>query len=345
MSAVASTSVQIADYIRRVVAGNHLSVEEMRLAVGCIMEGSATPAQVAALLVAMALKRETPDEVAGAALAMRDAALRVVTTRRPLLDVCGTGGDASGSFNISTAVAFVVAGAGLAVAKHGNRAMSSRCGSADVLAALGVKIDAPPEVAARSLEQDGIAFLFAQSYHPAMRYVAPVRREIGVRTLFNILGPLTNPAGATHQIVGVAQPDAVRLVAEALQRLGSERAAAVHGSDGLDEVSLGGPTDVVEWTGQAIVHYRLEPEDVGMRRRPSSEIAGGDAARNAELVRSVLDGDFGPHRDVVLLNAALALYIGGAAASVKEALPIAGHSIDSGDARSKLDALVKASNA
>ena len=212
-------------------------MDDMRDAISAIMDGQASPAQVAALLVALALKGETADEVAGAALSMRAHAIAVPSTRRPIVDVCGTGGDASGTFNISTAVAFVVAGCGVAVAKHGNRAMSSRCGSADVLEALGVKIDAPPEIAAAALETQGVAFLFAQAYHPAMRYVAPVRREIGVRTLFNVIGPLSNPAGAHRQIVGVPRPHLLLLVAAALGRLGSERAAAVHGHGGLDELS------------------------------------------------------------------------------------------------------------
>ncbi|HET9343064.1 MAG TPA: anthranilate phosphoribosyltransferase [Candidatus Eremiobacteraceae bacterium] len=332
------------DHIRRVVAGEHLFLDDMRDAVGSIMDGQATPAQVAALLVALALKGETADEIAGAAAAMRAHAIAVPVTRRPIVDVCGTGGDASGTFNISTAVAFVVAGAGVTVAKHGNRAMSSRCGSADVLEALGVRIDAPAEVAAAALEAHGIAFLFAQAYHPAMRYVAPVRREIGVRTLFNIIGPLSNPAGAQRQVVGVPRLELLGLVALALSRLGCERAAVVHGHGGLDELSLAGPNRVAEWTGESVMEYTIDPPAFGLERRSNEELAGGDAARNAELVRRVLAAERGAHRDVVALNAALALVIAGVADDLNAGFRVAQESIDDGRAQEKLDALVRATN-
>jgi anthranilate phosphoribosyltransferase len=334
----------VIDHIRRVVAGEHLVLDDMRDAVGSIMDGRATPAQVAALLVALHLKGETADEIAGAAAAMRAHAIAVPVTRRPIVDVCGTGGDASGTFNISTAVAFVVAGAGVTVAKHGNRAMSSKCGSADVLEALGVRIDASPEVAAAALDAHGIAFLFAQAYHPAMRYVAPVRREIGVRTLFNIIGPLSNPAGAQRQVVGVPRLELLGLVAVALSRLGCERAAVVHGHGGLDELSLAGPNRVAEWTGDDVIEYAIDPMALGIERRPNEELAGGDAARNAELVRRVLAAERGPHRDVVVLNAALALVIAGVADDLTAGLRLALEAIDDGRAREKLDALVRATN-
>lgn len=330
------------DQIRRVVGGGDLALDDMREAVGAIMDGQATPAQVAALLVALHLKGETADEIAGAAAAMRSHAIRVPATRRPIIDVCGTGGDASGTFNISTAVAFVVAGAGVTVAKHGNRAMSSRCGSADVLEALGVRIDAPPETAAAALDAHGIAFLFAQAYHPAMRHVAPVRREIGVRTLFNVIGPLSNPAGAHRQIVGVPRPELLGLVATALARLGCERAAVVHGCGALDELSLAGPNLVAEWTGQAVIEYVVDPASLGMEITPNDALAGGDAARNAVLVRSVLGGDPGPHRDVVALNAGLALVIAGIATDLSAGIALAYSVIDDGRARAKLEALVEA---
>ena len=332
------------DHIRRVVAGEHLFLDDMRDAVGSIMDGQATPAQVAALLVALHLNGETADEIAGAAAAMRAHAVAVPVTRRPIVDVCGTGGDASGTFNISTAVAFVVAGAGVTVAKHGNRAMSSKCGSADVLEALGVRIDAPPETAAAALDAHGIAFLFAQAYHPAMRYVAPVRREIGVRTLFNIIGPLSNPAGAQRQVVGVPRPELLGLVALALSRLGCERAAVVHGHGGLDELSLAGPNRVAEWTGEGVIEYAIDPTAFGIERRSNEELAGGDAARNAALVRRVLDAERGPHRDVVVLNAALALVIAGVAGDLNAGVHVAQESIDDGRAREKLEALVRATN-
>lgn len=332
------------DHIRRAVAGDDLTMEDMRDAVGAIMDGQASPAQVAALLVALALKGETPDEIAGAAFAMRAHAVGVPCTRHPIVDVCGTGGDASGTFNISTAVAFVVAGGGVVVAKHGNRAMSSRCGSADVLEALGVKIDAPPEVAASCLESDGISFLFAQAYHPAMRYVAPVRREIGVRTLFNVIGPLSNPAGAHRQVVGVPRPALLPLVAGALGRLGSERAAVVHGHGGLDELSLDGDNLVSEWNDGRVVEYTIDPRSLGMDLRPNRDLAGGDAAENAHVVTSVLSGERGPRRDVVILNAALAFVVADAAPDMRAGIVLAEKSIDSGAARGKLEALVRATN-
>ena len=332
------------DQIRRVVAGGDLSLDDMREAVGAIMDGRATPAQVAALLVALHLKGETADEIAGAAAAMRAHAIRVPATRRPIVDVCGTGGDASGTFNISTAVAFVVAGAGVTVAKHGNRAMSSRCGSADVLEALGVRIDAPAEAAAAALDAHGIAFLFAQAYHPAMRHVAPVRREIGVRTLFNVIGPLSNPAGAHRQIIGVPRAALLTLVASALARLGCERAAVVHGCGGLDELSLSGPNLVAEWTGESVIEYEIDATSYGMSAAANDVLAGGDAARNAELVRRVLAGDRGPHRDVVVLNASLALVVAGSAPDLQAGIALAHAVIDDGRARAKLDALVQGTN-
>jgi anthranilate phosphoribosyltransferase len=332
------------DLIRRAVAREDLAMEAIREAVDAVMDGQASPAQIAALLVALSLKGETPDEVAGAAMAMRSHAVWMRSSRHPIVDVCGTGGDGSGTFNISTAVAFVVAGAGVAVAKHGNRAMSSHCGSADVLEALGVRIDASPEVSAAALEDEGFAFLFAQAYHPAMRHVAPIRREIGVRTLFNLIGPLSNPAGAHRQVVGVPRPDALMLVAGALARLGSERAAAVHGAGGLDELALHGPSRVVEWTGSTIEAYELDPLDFGLSRRPLDELAGGDALENASIIGRVLSGQEGAARDVVLLNAGFALVIAGAVADVAAGLRIAAESIDSGAARGKLEALVRVTN-
>jgi anthranilate phosphoribosyltransferase len=331
----------MADCIRRAVCGESLSMADMRLAVEAIVDGDATPAQIGALLAALATRGETPDELAGAAAALRERMVPVQSKRRPLLDVCGTGGDRSGSFNISTAVAFVAAGAGAAVAKHGNRAMSSRCGSADVLSALGVRIDAPPAASARALDEIGIAFLFAQAHHPAMRAVAPARREIGIRSIFNLVGPLANPARAARQVVGVADGRAVRTVAEALRRLGSERAAAVRGIDGMDEVSLSGPTVVVEWTGSQIVEYEIDPAALRLTRRAVPALRGGDAEENAAIVRAILSGRAGPHRDVVALNAALALVIAGIAADLLDGMRRAALSIDSGAAAAKLDGLVR----
>ena len=329
--------------IRRAVCGEQLSMADMRAAVEAIVDGDATPAQTGALLAALATRGETADELAGAAAALRERMLAVHSIRAPLLDVCGTGGDGSGSFNISTAVAFVAAGAGATVAKHGNRAMSSRCGSADVLSALGVRIDAPPETSARALDEVGIAFLFAQAHHPAMRAVAPARREIGIRSIFNLVGPLANPARASRQVVGVADGRAVRTVAEALRRLGSERVAAIRGYDGMDEVSLTGPTRVVEWTGSEIVEYDIDPATFGLARRELPALRGGDAEENAEIVRAVLAGRAGPHRDVIAINAALALVIAGLATDLHDGLRRAAASIDSGSAAAKLDGLVRVS--
>ncbi len=342
MPASAIADIGAAAYIRRCLSGGDLTVGETREAFGAIVDGSASQAQVSALLVALSAKGEAVDEIVGAAQALRARMISVPASRRPLMDVCGTGGDGLGTFNISTAVAFVVAGAGVAVAKHGNRAMSSRCGSADVIEELGVKLETDPRVSARQLERHGIAFLHAQAHHPAMRSVAGVRREIGVRTLFNLVGPLSNPAGATHQVVGVAAPRAVPLVARALAALGSQRGAVVRGDDGVDEVSLSGATRVVEWTGERIIEYAIAPEMFGLSRRAIGSLAGGDAQVNAACIRAVLEGQTGPHRDVVLLNAALALYIAGAALDLTLGFSLASDSIDSGAARHKLDTLREA---
>lgn len=333
---------QMADTIRRAVCGERLSASDMRASVEAIVDGEATPAQVGALLAALATRGETAEELAGAAAALRERMLSVHSARAPVIDVCGTGGDHSGSFNISTAVALVAAGAGATVAKHGNRAMSSRCGSADVLAALGVRIDAPPTVSARALDEVGIAFLFAQAHHPAMRAVAKARKEIGIRSIFNLIGPLANPAGAHRQVVGVADAGAVGTVAEALRRLGSARAAAVRGDDGMDEVSLSGPTRVVEWTGSEIVQYEIDPTALGFVRSEPSALRGGDARENAAIIRGVLAGRRGPQRDVVTLNAALALVVAGIANDLHEGVRRAAASIDSGAAAAKLEGLVRA---
>jgi anthranilate phosphoribosyltransferase len=333
------------DHIRRAAAGTDLTFDESQDAVDEIMAGRASQAQVAGLLVALAMKGESADEIAGAAQSMRRHALGVTSARRPIVDVCGTGGDGLGTFNISTAVAFVVAGAGVAVAKHGNRAMSSRCGSSDVLEALGVDITAGAGAAAASLDEDGIAFLFAQAHHPAMRFVAPVRRELGIRTLFNVIGPLSNPAGAHRQIVGVPRAGLVPLVAAALGRLGCERAAAISGHGGMDELSLDGPSLVAEWTGERVIEYVIDPQAHGFAPHPVRALAGGEAHENASIIRMVLGGERGARRDVVVLNAALALSIAGPAESLPEGIALAKASIDSGAARRKLEALVAATAA
>jgi anthranilate phosphoribosyltransferase len=318
---------------------------EARAAMSEIMSGEATPAQIAAFLVALRLKGETVDEITGCAEAMREKATRVRTKHPVVVDTCGTGGEAIGTFNVSTAAAFVACGAGAIVAKHGNRAVSSRCGSADVLRALGVKIDeVPVQQVEQCLDDIGMAFLFAPSLHVAMKYAAPVRRELGIRTVFNILGPLTNPAGATRQLIGVYDEKLTPLIADVLKALGTERALVVHGAGGLDEISTCGPTKVSEiYNGEAKT-YTLDSSDLGFQKASANDLMGGDAASNARILLDVLEGKTGPHRDIAVLNSAAALYVGGLAPSVKEGISVAENSIDSGAARSKLARLVEATN-
>lgn len=322
-------------------ARRDLTESDMEAVVLDIMGGNATPAQIGGFLIALKMKGERVDEIAGAARAMRRYATRVAI-QREVVDTCGTGGAMRNTFNISTAAAFVAAGAGLVIAKHGNRAMSGSVGGADVLEALGVHIEMPAERVAACLEEVGIGFLFAQLFHPAMRHVAAPRREIGVRTVFNLLGPLTNPAGAKAQLLGVFSREWVEPVAHALSRLGSRRALVVHGEDGLDELSLTAPSLVAELQDGAVHTYRFEPESVGLTRCRPEELAGGDAQHNARTVREVVTGKGSPaQRDIVLLNAAAALYAGGAADSIADALPKARAAVESGAAAAKLQALVE----
>lgn len=332
----------IREAIEMLVAGKDLSRPEAAQVMGEIMAGDATPAQFGAFVTALRLKGETAAEIAGMAEVMREKANRVEYPG-PLVDTCGTGGDASGSFNVSTAAAFVVAGAGLTVAKHGNRAMSSACGSADVLEALGVKLELAPDQVAACLDQAGIGFMFAPAFHPAMRFAAGPRREIGIRTVFNILGPLTNPAGAQHQVLGVADPAMAPKMAEVLQHLGSPHSLVVHGTDGLDEVSISAPTRVWELKDGAIREYTVSPEDLGLPRAPREAIRGGTAQENAAVLRSVLGGAPGPIRDMVTLNAAAALAAADAAPDLKSGLERARASIDSGEALRRMEALVRVS--
>ncbi len=316
-----------------------------------IFSGSATDAQIAALLVALHMKGETVEEIVGFAEAIRAAADPLPihenspvdvsgTGRDALVDTCGTGGDASGTFNISTATAFVVAGAGVRVAKHGNRSLSSKCGSADVMEALGVKISLPSTVLATCLEATGMVFLFAPAMHSAMKYVQPARRELKLRTVFNLLGPLTNPARASAQVVGVYSLDLVEKLAEALSMLGLHRAVVVHGLDGLDEITITGPTRIAEVREGSVRSYEVTPEEFGIKRAPREEISGGDAEANAAIIAEVLAGKKSARRDVVLLNAAAALVAAGRAGHLGDALPLAAQSIDSGAAAGKLKALV-----
>ena len=308
---------------------------------GAVLDGKATDAQVGAFLASLRVRGETVPEIVGFAEALRSRAKRVTIRRKPLLDTCGTGGDGSGTFNISTTVAFIAAGAGAAVAKHGNRAVSSRSGSADVLEALGVRADLAPSRAARCVEELGVGFLFAPSHHPGVARVGPVRRQLGARTVFNLLGPLANPAGAKRQLLGVYSVALVKPVAEALRALGAERALVVSSLDGLDEMSLSGPTVVAALRDGRISVSEVAPEDAGLRRRPLSALAGGDAKRNAKILRAVLSGAKGAPREACLFNASAALQAAGLAKDWREGLALAADSIDSGRALGALEALAR----
>lgn len=334
----------IKEAISKVVEGRSLVAEEAAQVMEELMSGEATPAQFAALATALRMKGETVEEMAGLARVMRAKARRV-NTDLPVVDTCGTGGDGAGTFNISTAAAFVVAGAGVPVAKHGNRAATSQCGSADVLEALGVVIDLGPEQVAACLQKVGIGFMFAPTFHPAMKHVAAARREIGIRTVFNLLGPLTNPAGARAQVLGVAEAGVAEKMARALNLLGCRHALVAHGEDGLDEFTLGGRSLVWEVCGGQVRSYSIAPEDLGLRRASAQELAGGTAADNAAMLLGVLRGEKGPRRDVVLLNAAAALVAGDRASSLPEGLKLAEAAIDSGRAAASLERLIEFSRA
>jgi anthranilate phosphoribosyltransferase len=334
-----SAALAPGEALKRLMGGSGLGRDEMQSLVGRLMDGELSEPMKAALLVALAMKRESADEIAGAAAAMRERVLRIPHSQRDVVDTCGTGGDGRGTFNISTAAALVAAAAGAPVAKHGNRSVSSRSGSADVLQALGVRIDAPPEIAGAALDKLGIAFLFAPILHPAMREVMPVRRELGVRTVFNLLGPLTNPAGARRQLMGVYAAELVPVIARVQAELGSEHALVVHGSDGLDEITLTGPTAVGEVRGGRVETYEVAPEDFGLARCRLEDLVGGDPAQNAAAMRGVLAGQPGPLLDVVALNAGAALYVAGRASGIRDGLEAARAAIASGAARGKLDAL------
>ena len=309
-----------------------------------IMTGQATPAQISGFLIALRVKGETVDEVTGFARSMRRNAVAIRTKRFPLIDTCGTGGDGVGTFNISTTAAFVVAGAGLAVAKHGNRAVSSQSGSADVLKALGVRLDLAPQQVADSIDEVGIGFLYAPMLHPAMKHAIGPRREMGVRTVFNILGPLTNPAGAQAQLLGVYDGALTKMMAEVLGELGSRSAFVVHGDGGLDELSTTGPNRVSRLAAGRVETYTLDPAELDLPMATLDDLRGGDPEANAAITRSVLGGEGGPRRDIVLLNSAAALVAGGRANTLHEGLDVAAQSIDSGAARAKLDALVGFTN-
>jgi len=330
------------DAIGRLVEKQDLAPGEARAVMDTIMDGRATPAQIGGFLVALRMKGETPDEIAAFARVMREHAIMVrPRVQGTLVDTCGTGGDGTQTFNISTAAAFVAAGAGIPVVKHGNRGVSSRCGSADVLGALGVNLALDPASQAKIVEDVGISFLFAPNHHPAVRHVMAARQEIGCRTVFNLLGPLANPAGAQAQVLGVYDPALTSTVAEVLRLLGLSRAMVVHGC-GLDEITTTGTTQVTELDGGSLKSYTLTPEACGFARASLSDLHGGEAPENARILREVLQGEKGAARNIVLMNAGAAVYVGGRARTLQEGCTLAAHSIDSGAALAKLDALIRA---
>jgi anthranilate phosphoribosyltransferase len=330
--------------IEKLQRHHDLTAEEAASAMEEIMEGRAQPAHIAGLLVALAMKGERPSEIVGLARTMRAKATKLSRPYAPLFDTCGTGGDRAHTFNVSTIAALVVAACGVRVAKHGNRSVSSRCGSADVFEALGVNVAAPPAGVERCLAEAGIAFFFAPTFHPSMRHAAPTRKELGIRTAFNLLGPLTNPAGASRQLVGVPRPELTELVARSLALLGSERAWVVHGADGLDEISTTGYTKVSECRDGAVNTFYVHPSDFKLPKATPAALRGGEAAENAAVARAVLAGERGPARDIVVLNAAASLLIAGTVSTIREGLDQAEQALDDGRAAVVLERLVRVSN-
>src|SRR3954471_3465925 len=333
------------ELLEKLTRHEDLTADEAAAAMGEIMEGRAAPAHIAALLVGLAMKGERPDEIVGLARTMRAHAVQLSRRYDDVFDTCGTGGDKSGTFNISSCVAIVVAACGVRVAKHGNRSASSRTGGADVYEALGIRVTAAPAVVERCLVEAGVGFFFAPTFHPSMRHAGPVRRELGLRTAFNLLGPLTNPAGATRQLVGVPRPEFTELLARSLMLLGTTRAWVVHGADGIDELTTTGYSKVSECRDGAVNTFYLHPSDVGLPKAAPGALLGGDARENARIVESVLNGSRGAARDVVLLNAGAALFIAGVAASVEEGIARAAQAIDRGGAKATLARLVSLSAA
>jgi len=332
------------ELIEKLTRHEDLTADEAAAAMAEVMEGRAAPAHISGLLVGLAMKGERPVEIVGLARAMRAHAVQVSKRHDDVFDTCGTGGDRAGTFNISSCAALVVAAAGVRVAKHGNRSASSKAGGADVYEALGIRIAAPPAVVERCLDA-GIGFFFAPTFHPSMRHAAAVRRELGVRTAFNLLGPLTNPAGATRQLVGVPRPEFTELMARALMLLGTRRAWVVHGADGIDELTTTGYTKISECRDGTVNTFYLHPADVGLPKAPAGSLQGGDAHENARIIEGILAGVRGPARDVVLLNAGASLFIAGAAPSVDEGILMASRAIDRGDAKRTLERLVSISTA
>ena len=331
--------------LEKLVRHEDLTTEEASAVMNEVMEGRATPTALAGILAAMAMKGERPAEIVGFARTMRAHAVRLSAPASDVFDTCGTGGDRSGTFNISSAAAVVVAACGVKVAKHGNRSVSSRCGSADVFEQLGVNIAASPAVVERTLSDANIAFFFAPTFHPAMKHSGPTRRELGIRTVFNLLGPLTNPAGATRQIVGVPRSELTEPIARALMLLGSARAWVVHGADGIDEISTTGHTKVSECRDGAVNTFYIHPSDFGVSKASPDELRGGDAVQNAGIIRHVFSGQRGAHRDVVVFNAGAALFVAGKVSSVDDGIRAAEAAIESGAASATLAAMVRLSNA
>ncbi len=328
-------------YLQKLLLRQNLNESEAGTAFDIIMDGQATPAQLGAFLAMLRMKGETHDEITGAARSMRRHAVFIDPRGKPVVDTCGTGGDSLGTFNISTTAAFVVAGAGVPVAKHGNRAMTSQCGSADVLAELGVNLDAQPEVMEESLHEVGIGFLFAQKLHPAMKHAAGPRKELGIRTVFNMLGPLTNPAGAKNQVLGVFAPELTEVFAEVLRRLGSTSVFVVHGHDGMDEITTTAATRISELRNGQVRTYEFDPLPLIEQYAKPEDLKGGDPAVNARIVREVLSGVKGPRRDIVCLNAAAGIVAGGKAADLQAGYRAARESIDNGRALQALEGLIR----
>ena len=334
----------IRDAIKEVVAGNHLGQEEMIAAMRQIMTGVATPSQIACFITALRLKGETVDEITGAAQVMREKATRIRTKHPLAVDTCGTGGDQSHTFNISTTAAFVAAGAGLPVAKHGNRSVSSKSGSAEVLAELGVNLDITAEKVGQCIDQVGIGFLFAPALHSAMKHAIGPRREIGIRTIFNILGPLTNPAEAQAQLLGVYARELTEPLAKVLRKLGTKTAFVVHGDDGLDEITTTTDTQISALIDGKVTTYTISPKDFNLTMAKSADLVGGEPTTNAKITRQILDGQTGPKRDIVVLNAAAAIVAGGKATDLRDGCAIAADTIDSGQAKEKLEMLIAFTN-
>jgi anthranilate phosphoribosyltransferase len=333
-----------ASLIEKLQRRQDLTQEEAAGAMDAIMEGRAQPAQIAGFLIGLSMKGERPAEIVGLAQTMRARATKLSRTHAPVFDTCGTGGDRAHTFNVSTVAALVLAACGVTVAKHGNRSVSSQCGSADLFEALGVRVSAEPDTVERCLDEVGIAFFFAPTFHPSMRHAAPTRKDLGVRTAFNLLGPLTNPAGASRQLVGVPRPELTELVARSLALLGSERAWVVHGADGLDEISTTGYTKVSECRDGTVNTFYVHPADFGLAKSSSSQLRGGDAAANAAIARRVLAGETGAARDIVLLNAAASLLIADRVAAIADGIAQAAAVLDNGKAAEALERLITVSN-